>query len=855
MKSIRSKPSKEVDATNASNTICTAEVNGYICGHSNHCIARISILVLHSSLLHCCFGKLSCAMSADYESHSKAQLQRSSSPDCTVMFENANLLTKPRREEGGRPLSPSTTIFRHGLPTTSDDRVTTVKDSDQDTSEAGASKSLKKKSWKRPQGYPKRPLSAYNLFFRLGRERLLNGKNLLPITQEDINKIGVNRDPSYRRAHRAMHGKITFKDLARTVASQWKTLNPSTRALFENRAKHEKLHYINRVIQFKKGLLKKEELDIDDDEGGLDSSMTSEDSEAKQDVPIKDNLWSLILNPSISDAHPFEPIITPVRLQQPLPQQQPFVIDSSSNLTDADDEEVMLTTFNGSEEDASSITCVGRGNVYATTSFDVMTHDSTTLHFVGRPDKKMDPIQRALGKNRTKLEKIAHNKRVIQNKGLSMNNDGHLEMDDDDDVLDFSITSVFSPAKLVTQQNDHSLVLNQNLDPAPFYLDTPQQTFAADISCDLTRATRENAMASLATLSGLDGTPPATTCLGVVTVTASTPRNIDPDVSFCPLHSKTSQDATMELSDPALIENGVKRQRVSQHNQTEEQFDHRETYDDDVLCSLICPENSQAKLNIPANHLQFFSGPNNLYYTYPAEPTSEPTPFYEPALPHQHAYAVDTTSNPTDNGKVQTIASLPEFYRMDGAPPDAHCLGIGNVNSRIPSIGSHIATAHYSIMNQDLDAMNHTVQHQTYPLSNTAAGALANVNFSVGTVANPSSIQSMTTNRNFHYGMANKVNPMEQSTQQASSWISKIRPVVPTMYMQQATLFTGVHKSSSVLPKMLSPVDSYVHGTHMFFSSKISLQQNMPATMRNDIAMQQDKPTLTFFTQAPPPYC
>jgi hypothetical protein len=109
---------------------------------------------------------------------------------------------------------------------------------DKTVSAHKASKTLKKRTWKKPKDKPKRPLSAYNLFFQQERKRIIE---LIP----DDNSVlddGLTEEQR-RRKHRKTHGKIGFADLAKSIAEKWKTSGDDVKAPFEARAAEEKERY------------------------------------------------------------------------------------------------------------------------------------------------------------------------------------------------------------------------------------------------------------------------------------------------------------------------------------------------------------------------------------------------------------------------------------------------------------------------------------------------------------------------------------------------------------------------------------------------------------------------------------
>jgi hypothetical protein len=82
---------------------------------------------------------------------------------------------------------------------------------------------VKKRRAKKPDDMPRRPLSAYNIFFQNQRRMIVNGESSMPFTLQTPRAPRATR--CRKRLHRKMHGKIGFVDLAKTIGRKWKSLN------------------------------------------------------------------------------------------------------------------------------------------------------------------------------------------------------------------------------------------------------------------------------------------------------------------------------------------------------------------------------------------------------------------------------------------------------------------------------------------------------------------------------------------------------------------------------------------------------------------------------------------------------
>jgi HMG (high mobility group) box len=98
---------------------------------------------------------------------------------------------------------------------------------------------LRKKRRNKPKDYPKRPLSAYNVFFKETREEILKDK-----IKTDI--------PDAKRDH-----KLDFQTMAKEIAARWKALDPKEKERVEKLAKKDMLRYRDEVKAYEEEMVQK----------------------------------------------------------------------------------------------------------------------------------------------------------------------------------------------------------------------------------------------------------------------------------------------------------------------------------------------------------------------------------------------------------------------------------------------------------------------------------------------------------------------------------------------------------------------------------------------------------------------
>jgi hypothetical protein len=135
-------------------------------------------------------------------------------------YMNANQFLLARLQQSGQWMP-----MGYGMPTEGYDPLGTA----WSTTSAGLLGKLggpepkKKNARKKHKDKPKRPLSAYNLFFKDERKKILAA---IPTKTEDGEDKEEELDEEGKKRKKAPHGKIGFENLAKIIGQRWQKLEP-----------------------------------------------------------------------------------------------------------------------------------------------------------------------------------------------------------------------------------------------------------------------------------------------------------------------------------------------------------------------------------------------------------------------------------------------------------------------------------------------------------------------------------------------------------------------------------------------------------------------------------------------------
>ena len=106
---------------------------------------------------------------------------------------------------------------------------------------------------KKPKDMPRRPLSAYNLFFRAEREKIMDNYERGKKDDDFVVPAAPNgNDPKEIKSHNA----AVFQAVARTIADRWRNMEKSKKAKYEEQAAVEMKKYRARMEEYEQHMIR-----------------------------------------------------------------------------------------------------------------------------------------------------------------------------------------------------------------------------------------------------------------------------------------------------------------------------------------------------------------------------------------------------------------------------------------------------------------------------------------------------------------------------------------------------------------------------------------------------------------------
>ena len=107
----------------------------------------------------------------------------------------------------------------------------------------------KMRSRKKPRDHPKRPLSAYNFFFKDERIKIVEALTDDKKPEGNLENEDIIDDEMLARLKKE-DGKVSFEELGKLIGQRWKTVDPARLARYSEMARSDGERYKREMIQY-----------------------------------------------------------------------------------------------------------------------------------------------------------------------------------------------------------------------------------------------------------------------------------------------------------------------------------------------------------------------------------------------------------------------------------------------------------------------------------------------------------------------------------------------------------------------------------------------------------------------------